>query len=355
MNKKQEFGQFMTTNYKYIMQNMSIPENTNIIIEPFVGHGDLIKWVNNIQGIIYNFECYDIDPKESQNINIIKRDTIDNPPSYKNKFIITNPPYLARNKTNNKHLFDKYDTNDLYKCFIRQIIDDIAEGGILIIPLNFWSSIRKNDVDLRKDFLEKYNVINMNIFEEQVFDDTTYTVCCFQFCKKNQDNYMNNINITIYPSKKTITTNLNNNNNYTIGGNIYNLNVKNNYKISRITSKNINDNPECNTCIIAKCIDDNGDNRIGLKYDKNIYIDDTPNQTARTYATLIISPPIDKKTQKLLVKNFNKNLNKRREKYSSLFLTNYRESKDIARKRISFELVYLLAEYILDKIDTKYS
>lgn len=348
MNKKQELGQFMTTNYKYIMQNMNIPNNTNIIIEPFVGNGDLLKWVNDLSK--YNIECYDIDLKENINIDVIKRDTINNPPSYKNKFIITNPPYLARNKCNNKDLFDKYDTNDLYKCFIKLIINDVAEGGILIIPLNFWSSVRKTDIELRKEFLDKYNVINMNIFEEQVFDDTSYTVCCFQFSKKNNDN---NINITIYPSKKKIIANLNNNNNYTIGGNIYNLKVKNNYTITRITSKNINDNPECNTFIIAKCIDDNADSKIGLKYDKKVYIDDTPNQTARTYASLIIIPPIDKKTQKLLVKNFNKNLNKRREKYSSLFLTNYRESKDIARKRISFDLVYLLAEYILDKIDNK--
>jgi hypothetical protein len=50
-------------------------------------------------------------------------------------------------------------------------------GGILIIPLNFWSSIRLSDIELRKVFLEKYDVILLNIFEEQVFDDTTYTIC----------------------------------------------------------------------------------------------------------------------------------------------------------------------------------
>jgi hypothetical protein len=31
-----------------------------------------------------------------------------------------------------------------------------------------------------------------------------------------------------------------------------------------------------------------------------------------------------------------------------LFLTNYRESKDIARKRISFDLVYLIVGYLLE-------
>jgi len=363
MNKKQELGQFMTTNYKYIIDSLNIDRYiSNIqrfkIIEPFVGQGDLLKWLpNNV-----NIECYDIDPKEvkinNKIIDVINRDTIDNPPSYNNKFIITNPPYLARNKCNNKHLFDKYNENDLYKCFIRQIINDVSLGGILIIPLNFWSSIRNSDVELRRDFLDKYNIVQLNIFEEQVFDDTSYTICCFYFENKIiHININTNINIGIYPSKKELIAKLTNKNNYTIGGSIYNLKVKNKYKITRLTSKNNNSKNIGITNIIAKCIDDNLDNIIGLRLvdNKDIYIDDTPNQTARTYATLVINPPINKHTQKLLVRNFNKFLNSKREKYNSLFLTNYRESKDIARKRISFDLVYLIAEFILDKIDNKYT
>ena len=44
----------------------------------------------------------------------------------------------------------------------------------------------------------------------------------------------------------------------------------------------------------------------------------------------------------------NNYINNLREKYNSLFLTNYRESKDIARKRISFQLVYSIIGYILE-------
>jgi hypothetical protein len=58
---------------------------------------------------------------------------------------------------------------------------------------------------------------------------TSTTVCSFIFILKN-NNDINNINII---------TNLNENNNYTIGGDIYNLKNNNNYKIARLTSKNI--------------------------------------------------------------------------------------------------------------------
>ena len=151
-------------------------------------------------------------------------------------------------------------------------------------------------------------------------------------------------------NKENIKIELNDNNNFMIGGDIYNLKLKKKYKITRLTKKN-KDNK--NTNILVKCIDDNIKSQICLSFveDKHIYIDNTPNKTARTYATLIIEPRIDNDKQIQLVEKFNKYLEKHRKKYNSLFLTNYRESKDIARKRISFDLVYSITGYILENFD----
>ena len=342
MEEKKKFGQFYTTNQKYILNGFTIPNKIINIIEPFAGNGDLKNFIDK-DDKQYQVEYYDIQPKQDY---IIKKDTLNNPPDYTNKFLITNPPYLARNKSNDKSIFNKYDVNDLYKCLVKELLTNICLGGILIIPLNFWSSIRKNDIKLRELFLEKYNIVLLNIFEEKVFEDTTSTICSFQFEIKN-DNKENKINIMIYPSKNKIETILNDDNNYLIGGDIYKLKLNNKYKITRLTKKNIDDK---NTNILAKCIDDNKDNKISLSLvnDDKIYIDQTPNLSSRTYATLVITPPIDKNKQTKLVENFNEYLNNYREKYNSLFLTNYRESKDIARKRISFSLVYSIVQYILD-------
>lgn len=341
-SNKQELGQFYTTNQEYILQGMKIPDNIKTIIEPFTGNGDLLTFIEKEKYII---ECYDIDPKKKY---IIKKNTIKNPPNYKDKYLITNPPYLARNKSKDKTLFDIYDVNDLYKCVIKEILTNVCIGGILIIPLNFWSSIRLADIELRKSFLEVYDIILLNIFEEQVFDDTTYTICSFQFELKKTN--LNKLNIIIYPAKIKIETELNKTNNFMIGGDIYNLPLKNTYKITRLTKKN---KDKESTNILVKCIDDNMNNQIGLSFvdDKDVYIDNTPNQTARTYATLIIEPKIEKDKQKQLINKFNSYLTKHRTKYNSLFLTNYRESKDIARKRISFDLVYSISGYILENFD----
>src|SRR3989304_6471492 len=144
---KQMLGQFYTTNQEYILQGMKIPDNIVNIIEPFTGNGDLITFIEKEKEknkVKYKIECYDIEPKKNY---IIKKDTIKDPPNYNNKYLITNPPYLARNKSKDKSLFVKYDVNDLYKCVIKDILTNICLGGIFIIPLNFWSSIRIADIE----------------------------------------------------------------------------------------------------------------------------------------------------------------------------------------------------------------
>ena len=348
---KQSLGQFYTTNYAYILHNMCIPEGISAIVEPFAGNGDLLKFIKDEDKHKYSLRCYDIEPKQDY---IIRRDTLLHPPNLDDAFVITNPPYLARNKSEHKAVFDIYKTNDLYKCFLHILIGSQCVGGILIVPLNFLCSIRKGDIEIRERFVNKYDIIICNIFEEQVFDDTSYSICSFQFrAKRMADAAAAATAATtechIYPSKKQIGFVLSPENNYTIGGEIYNLQKNPKYKIDRATR--LLSNTEDFTNILVKCIDDNIHSKIGLSIvdepTKERYIDRTPNLTARSYAVLVVEPKITLEEQRVLVNQFNTFMTESRDKYNSLFLTNYRESNTIARKRISFGLVYDICGYLL--------
>ena len=305
-----------------------------------MGNGDLLEFIKKT-GRKFKIEHYDIDPKIE---GTIKQDTLSNPPNYNKKFIITNPPYLARNKSDFKEIYDLYDTNDLYKAFIKELIKQDTCGGILIIPLNFWCSIRQADIQLRKSFIQKYLVIRVNIFEERVFNDTSYAVCSFLYVKKPPviDDF--SIDFYIYPSKKHISTELNEENNYSIGGHIYNLPVSPIYNIGRLIK-----GMKPTTNILLKCIDDNINSKLGLSIvdDNNIHYDNTPKHSERSYATITLNPIISLEKQKKLVEDFNNFIEGQRNKYHSLFLTNYRESNSIARKRISFDLAYRIIGHLL--------
>ena len=116
------------------------------------------------------------------------------------------------------------------------------------------------------------------------------------------------------------------------------------YKIQRATRET----KENITNILLKCIDDNIDSQLGFKIvsDKDRFIDTTPKLSARSYATLVINESLSLEKQKELVDKMNQYIKENRTKYNSLFLTNYRESNSIARKRISFDLAFKICNYI---------
>lgn len=352
MRNKKLLGQYFSTNADYICQGIQIDIDLSFItiIEPFSGDWDLINWLKNqYPDTHFTIKAYDIDPKNNETI---QRDTLMDPPDYSNTFVITNPPYLAKNKCKGLYntLFSKYQyLDDLYKTFIMHLIHSKVEGGIIIIPLNFFCSIRKRDIELRQMFITKYTIHRVNVFEEPVFQDTSYTVCCIYFTSRPiQDKP---IPFYFYPSDKKIDVKFNTQNNYTIGGSIYNLPQHPEILIFRLTKLNYEPMKPYITNVVISCIDGKQDNnRIQARYvtDDEIYIDTTPKLSARSYITLIIKPLIDKQQQIKFINYFNDFLETKRQETHSLFLTNYRE---YTRKRISFQLVFQISNYIISKIN----
>lgn len=361
---RSNIGVFYTTNYKHILQGISIPEYVTHIIEPFAGNGDLIPFIkegfskNSSNKNVVFIELYDIAPKgrggenlenttPSHSQEIIQRDTLLDPPDYTNKFIITNPPYLAKNKNADKLLYKKYDTDDLYKCFLLSILDSKCLGGIVIIPMNFWLSNRQSDIVLRKRFLNTFVVKNVNMFEERVFEDTTYAVCAFLFEKTNSSS--KNVVFKIFPSKKKVSCKFSENNDYTIGGEIHKLPINKNYDIKRRGETVGAVSPPF---LLAKCIDDcsSKDKSVQKLISLSLVEKINPlylSASCRAYCYIDIKPPLTYKQKELLVEKWNSFITNERERYHSLFLTIYREN---SRRRISYSLLYRTIGYILNSI-----
>ena len=374
---KSQHGQFYTTQYETIFDGFTLQKSllnkVDFIIEPFVGNGDLIKFLYETSHDIVSDKklvCNDLFLDEATsnkikswfpNSKLFQEDLFDSSHSFKDSFVITNPPFLAKNKSiGDKSHFKKWDCDDLYKCFLNMILSENNQphSGILITPLNFWCSYRKRDVSLRKRFLSTYQIFRLNIFMGKVFEDTTSTITSFYFMRRATPiTYISDIDTYWYSSpihKKNINLRFDDMNHYTIGGDIYTLPKHSpNWKVWRITQRDVILNKsKYFTHILVKCIDDSESNQIHLTVVKNIediYIDDTSNYTARSYCSLAIDPIVNSELQQQLVKLVNKFLNTYRSKYHSLFLSNYRESKNgFGRKRLSFDLLYRIVLHILE-------
>lgn len=223
---------------------------------------------------------------------------------------------------------------------MQSIIDKPANGGIVVVPLNFFCSIRENDIQLRTKFINLYDIKNVNVFETPVFEDTTYTVCSFMFIKHKE---RTRINFKFYPSDKSVDI-MPDYKNFIIGKEMYDTRVAKNIKICKINSiKDRNNN------IIVKCIDDK--TLINMYLDKNIIVDNTVKKSNRSYISMNITIDnisLNDNQQIYLCEKFNSYMTEQRTKYNSLFLTNYR---DFCRKRISFNLVYkIISKLLLDYI-----
>lgn len=338
-------GQFYTVNSSYILDGLSMPpETARCVIEPFAGKGDLLEWLVK-NGNTLPLELYDIDPKKE---GVIQRDTLMYPPNYKDSWILTNPPYLARNKCDKKELFDKYDTNDLYKCFITSLTQqEPCAGGILIIPAGFFLSPRDVDVRCRNEFLSKYKLLQVKYFEETVFPDTTTTVVAFAFEKSPTLLTEQSVEWVSLPSGDKRTFIMSKENDWIIGGEIYRLSVATGVKVRRhVEGQKLKEGDQRSSMTLCALDSGTKDGRICLEY-KEGYVYPAK-ECSRTYATLCIQGKnLSSEEQKKICLEFNALLEKKRSETWSLFLPQFRESKEYARKRIPFELAYTIVLHLI--------
>ena len=358
MNNKKEYSQFYSTNTEELFQNIinlfSKELNLNNyfnnipIIEPCCGQGDLINFLKS-KGL-NNFELYDIDPKY---INTIKQDTILNKPDYNNKIVITNPPYAAKNKLTKqqKDLYKGYlnDVDDLYQIYIKQVINSNVLLGILILPINFLFSESNK---LRKEFIQKYQIIYANLFEKKIFDDTTSAICVIYFRLRQPDNnkYIFSANLIRKNENKKIKLEFSKRNNYCYGYEVYNEKYDDFVKLSRydkeIKSDKNTDNKKYLTHIKVLTLDPN----MKAIYDENPKINLISD---RSLINIVSSEELKETEEKYVIKKFNEILLFYREKYNSLFMSSYRE---FSRKRLSFNLIYIWLKNIINElIEIKYT
>ena len=368
---KQQLGQFYTKNTCYILQGLDKFIKGKNITDPFAGAGDLLKWAK--AGKASSVIGYDIDKTKSDNTLIFYNDSLQNPKKY--EFILTNPPYLYQNKMKDKTLLQNSKHTDLYQLSLEKIMN--SEEGIVIVPINFLSA--ENSKYIRELFLAKFEIERVNYFSEQVFEDTTYNVIALYYKKKKFLTDKMSIDFTIYPQKKHSKITLYQKYNWQIGGEfLAEINAySNKLRISRLEEEdlqkgdytikaaynNLDEIKEFNVSdsilskikkniVVLKAIDSGSENgKICLEDIRKYNLDALISiKTSRHQIQLLFPENISIKEQEKIIELFNNEIEDKRNRYHSLFMTNYRD-KD--RKRISFNFAYNLVNYLyFNKIKT---
>jgi len=375
--KKQNLGQFFTTNSDYILLGFGDFIKNKEVSDPFAGNQDLLNWAKNNK--CKKFIGFDCDKKYIDEKNVFLNDSINSHKDY--KFICTNPPYLHKNKATKK-IKEKFFSGenshfeDLYQVSISSILN--CEEGIIIVPLNFLCA--ENSKKIRELFFAKFEIIKLNIFSEQVFEDTTYNVISFYFKRKKKISDKNVIEAVIYPENKRIKLMIDKRYGWQFGGDfIYKIkNVKNELGVFRLTEdylksgeyevevalQNIKDKKVLKlsdeikkllgkNILFLRAIDSKNGKKIQLEDIRKYKISGLVGKnTSRNMAHLIFKKEVSISEQIELMKKFNDELSINREKYLSFFLTNFRDNN---RKRISFDFAYKFLNLIYYEKNSKQS
>lgn len=172
-------GQYFTTN-KDLQENLYnfILNKPKKILEPSIGRGDLVKYIN--QNLNCKFDMYEID-KNIQLLNSINKDDViyDDFLLYEINetydTIIGNPPYIKTKKGNK------------YIDFIKKCYNLLNYNGelIFIIPSDFFkltsANILLENMMLNGTFTHIYHPHN-----EKLFEGANIDVLIFRYCKNSK-------------------------------------------------------------------------------------------------------------------------------------------------------------------------
>lgn len=340
---KKDLGAFYSTNINEMMEGIFddfiiFYDKEKIIYEPCCGNGDIVKFLIDNSIKENKILCYDI-------INLsfnqtTQRDTILNPLNFKDSYVITNPPFLGKNKMT-KEMKNKYkdleNCQDLYETYIIQLINSDCIGGILILPSNFLFSYNNN---IRKQFIKAFEIKKLKIYEKQIFNDTTSSVIIFDFINRkhrHKDNFTIDTFLITEKTTEHFDIEISENNNYTYGYELYKEKYKSDFKILRYIKEK---NDYCLSCIEVKTIDP----KIEALYVSEPQINKI---TDRSKINFLFNYKFKENEEKYIIKSFNEKIKKYRKKYHSLFMSSFREFN---RKRISFDLVYTILKNIINNM-----
>lgn len=180
MSKKLNLGQYFTTDLSLQKKVYEfIKNNPKLILEPSVGQGHLISYINS-QNKNIKFDCYEID-QNIQFLPIISKQKITFGDFIIHKFekvyqsIVGNPPYVKTKKGN------------LYIDFINKCIDLLDLNGelILIIPSDFFKLT--SAIPTIKKMLDNGHITDVyHPHNENLFKNASIDVIIFRFVKTKE-------------------------------------------------------------------------------------------------------------------------------------------------------------------------
>jgi len=329
---KQKLGQFFTTNSDYILSGYEELVVGKDVVDPFSGGWDLLTWARRAGA--KSLFAYDIEPVME---GTVKNDSLLNPPSYKDKFVISNPPYLAANKCKtSKSVYAQWDQDDYYKCHLAGLSANGCSEGLFILPSNFLS---ESNAKARTMLLRDYTIASGKYWKEQVFEDATTGICVIHIKKEQKE--IHEFPLRMYPEDVTINAVLEKRYGYLHGKDFFD------YVADAPTYNLVKTDVGMtapNTHIVVGLLEA-GKFPFGLSYNEGEPIYCNP-KSFTTYQLTLPDLLLTEEQQRNVVGHFQEKLKHYQDQYYGMFLANYMgaDQKILSRRYVQMLFGRVLAD-----------
>jgi len=318
LTERQLKGQFFTTNSASLLAPYVDLVRGKKVVDPFAGGGDLLRWA--AENGAANLQGFDLEPCEFDLCAIEPRDSLLNPPDLAGSFLVSNPPYLAANKSRDKRPFEHWGQNDLYKCHLASIVESGCNEGVLILPSNFISERRAK---ARALFFENFQLLRLDYFYYQVFPEATTGIAVMAFQREKLVNERSFPAFIHYSPERTeqVSVNISPQQDWLWGEEFFRFIDLKPLSIQKWTGVSKSDMDGGFLSNIVLGLLDKGAWRQGLSFNSGKPV--ICGEKSFTTYQLVLPEALPESTQRRVIELFNERLEFFRERYHGLFLANF--------------------------------
>lgn len=329
-------GIYNTEKADFLLENFTHLVSGREVVDPFVGEWHLMDWAEKNGATSARGYDVELTDKRTQH-----NDYFQEPVMIKdNELVVTNPPFLSsnRNKRGDRRPYEKFGQNDYYKCYLASLAQTNTNEAIIFMPTNFFCETSKK---AREAFFKDYTIKYGEYWTQPTFDGVQISLCVIHIVREKKT--VHEFTLLNRTTDEEVNMSITSAYGYRSGKEFWDyIHDAPDYTLV----KTDDGMPQANTNIVVSLLD-GGSYGLGLYYNEGIPIYCRP----KSFTTYQITTDllITEEQQKEIVKDFNDTLDSYRNKYASMFLSNYIDAKQkIMSRTIAHGLLSKCIEKVID-------